>query len=186
LTLNFMEKSFHSLKYNSYVKHAAGMLVVGCCLYFMRNITGNYYFEGEGIYIVQQIINNKIVSLPFILLLFALKFLLTSITLGSGASGGTHAPSLFMGACLGAALHMTLDKFNLVEGIPQVVFVMAGIASFVGAATGAAITACILIIETTTYYTLMLPVSISVCLSAGVRMFLTKQTIYNLQYEKKI
>jgi len=183
--LNFLEKFFTHLKYNSYVKHAAGMLIVGCCLYLMHNISGHYYVEGEGIFIIQQIINGKIVSLPFLLLLFALKFLLTSITLGSGASGGTFSPALFIGACLGGALHIILDKFYLVEGIPQVLFVIAGMASFVGAASGAIITACILMIETTSYYTLFIPIIVSVFFAASVRMLLTKHSIYNLQYEKK-
>ena len=37
------------------------------------------------------------------LLLIALKIIATSITLGSGGSGGVFAPSLFMGAMTGAA-----------------------------------------------------------------------------------
>ena len=73
--------------------------------------------------------------------LFVLKLAMTSLTLGSGGSGGVFSPSLFMGATLGAAFGLVMRA--LFPGMPfdTAAFALAGMAGLVAGATGAALTA---------------------------------------------
>ncbi len=86
---------------NYYFRHAAGMLVVGLLMYAMWKIFGYYYIEGVGYATVQDILNGTPIAVLLLFLLFTLKLLTTSLTLGSGASGGVFSPAFFMGATLG-------------------------------------------------------------------------------------
>jgi CIC family chloride channel protein len=91
------------IKASYYVRHMGGMLLVGIMIYLLMIAFGHYYIEGVGYSTVQDILSGTL-TLPYLLLLlFALKLLATSLTLGSGASGGIFSPSLFMGATLGGA-----------------------------------------------------------------------------------
>ena len=65
---------------------------------------GHYYVEGVGYATVQAISAGPIDRRGrLLLLLFVCKLAATSLSLGSGSSGGIFSPSLFMGAALGGA-----------------------------------------------------------------------------------
>ena len=65
-------------------------------------LAGHYYVEGVGYATIQAILHGSI-GAWFLLLLYVCKLLATSVSLGSGSSGGIFSPSLFMGATLGGA-----------------------------------------------------------------------------------
>jgi H+/Cl- antiporter ClcA len=99
---------------NSYLRHIMGMLMVGGMMYGLLVGTGHYCVEGVGYATIQVILSGDI-ALPAVLtgafalsilfaVLYAGKLVATSISLGSGASGGIFSPSLYMGATLGGAL----------------------------------------------------------------------------------
>ena len=73
-----------------------------------------------------------------LLLLLALKLLATSLTLGSGASGGIFSPALFLGATLGGAYGVLLQRLFPGMAISPPAFAVAGMAGMVGGSTGAA------------------------------------------------
>jgi CIC family chloride channel protein len=79
------------------------MLVVGIMMYVFWVTAGHYYIEGVGYSTIQATLYGHITSAPFLILLCVCKLLATSISLGSGSSGGVFSPSLYMGATLGAA-----------------------------------------------------------------------------------
>jgi CIC family chloride channel protein len=79
------------------------MLLVGFLMYTLWVLCGHYYVEGVGYSSIQAMLRNQITSAGFLLLLFVCRLLATSVSLGSGSSGGIFSPSLFMGAALGAA-----------------------------------------------------------------------------------
>ena len=72
----------------------------------------------------------------FLVLLFAAKLLATSLTLGSGASGGVFSPALFLGATAGGAYGVVLHRIFPSLHISAPAFAVAGMAGVVGGSTG--------------------------------------------------
>ncbi len=71
-----------------YRRHLLGMLAVGVMLYTTFTLFGHYYIQGVGYATIQDILTGANLSMGFLLLLAVLKLVATSLTLGSGASGG--------------------------------------------------------------------------------------------------
>jgi chloride channel protein, CIC family len=161
---------------NYYLRHMLGMLVVGVIMYALLLFTGHYHVQGVGYATVQDILSGEVSWL--LLALFALKLLVTSLTLGSGASGGVFSPALYLGATLGGAYGLVLHR--LFPGLPihPAAFAVAGMAGVVGGSTGAALAAVVMIFEMTLDYTVIIPMTVTVALSYGLRTLLHPQSIY--------
>ena len=170
---------------NYYTRHMTGMLLVGIIMYLLMVKWGHYYIEGVGYSTVQDVLTGALATFHVLLLLFVLKLLVTSLTLGSGASGGIFSPSLFMGATLGAAYGLALHW--CFPGMAKDVsgFAVAGMAGVVGGATGAAMAAIVMIFEMTLDYNVIIPVTITVALSYGIRKFLCPESIYTLKLTRR-
>ena len=65
--------------------------------------------------------------------LFVIKLLATSISIGSGASGGIFTPSLFLGAALGATFGLLVAPLGFTA--PAGAYALVGMAAFTAAAT---------------------------------------------------
>ncbi len=89
--LVFAEDLFPKIK-NPYLRHVVGMLMVGVLIYALLRFQGHYFIEGVGYATIQSILQNNLVSVGLLLGLFVAKVLATSISLGSGASGGFSPP----------------------------------------------------------------------------------------------
>ena len=77
--------------------------------------------------------------LIFVISIMLLKIIATSISIGSGGSGGIFTPSLFIGAALGAALGLVLNDIGMVDHPGA--FALVGMAAFVASTTRATLTA---------------------------------------------
>ena len=170
---------------NYYTRHLSGMLLVGFIIYFVQRTYGRYYVEGVGYAAVQDILSGTLDSLVLLAVLFTLKAAATSITLGSGGSGGIFSPSLFLGATLGGGYGVVLKQFLPRLPISPPAFAVVGMAGMVGGVTGAAITAIVMIFEMTLDYNVVLPMTITVAISYGVRKFLSKESIYTLKLARR-
>jgi CIC family chloride channel protein len=179
---DFFEKRVRG---NYYTRHMIGMFLVGIIMYLLMINFGHYYIEGVGYSTIQDILSNAQSQLFLLLLLFVLKLLATSLTLGSGASGGIFSPSLYMGATLGGAYGIILDGLFPGLAINPPAFAVAGMAGVVGGATGAAVTAIVIIFEMTLDYNVIIPMTITVALSYGVRKFLSPESIYTLKLVRR-
>jgi CIC family chloride channel protein len=168
-----------------YRQHLLGMFGAGLVLYGLMATTGHYYIEGVGYATVQDILSG--IALPWMLLvlLFALKLLVTSLTLGSGASGGIFSPALFLGATLGDAYGMMLGWCFPGLNISAPAFAVAGMAGVVGGATGAAMAAIVMIFEMTLDYNVIIPMTITVAVSYGIRKVLCRESIYTMKLERR-
>ncbi len=167
-----------------YVRHALGMLAVGIILYLLWRTTGHYYVEGVGYATVEDVLRGQVVWY-LLLILFVLKLLTTSLTLGSGASGGVFSPALFLGATLGGAFGLAVRQLLPTLTVDPAAFAVAGMAGVVGGATGAAMTAVVMIFEMTQDYQVIIPMTLTVALSHGVRKLLQPQTIYTLKLARR-
>ena len=168
-----------------YLRHVVGMLGVGVLAVSFMHFTGHYYIEGVGYSTIFDILSGTLEGGGILLVLLAAKLLATSLTLGSGASGGIFSPSLFMGAALGAAYGVGLrDLFPDLHIVPAA-FALAGMAGIVAGATGAALTAIVMIFEMTLDYSVVLPMTLTVAVSYGLRRYLCRESIYTMKLARR-
>jgi CIC family chloride channel protein len=141
--------------------------------------------QGVGYATIQDILQGVLHHPGFLLVLFALKLLATSLTLGSGASGGIFSPSLFMGATLGGAYAALCA--SLIPGVHMDIAGTAviGMAGMVAGATGAVVTAIVMIFEMTRDYDVIIPLMITASLAYGVRRALLRDSIYTMKLARR-
>ncbi len=178
--LHVLEDLFEKIK-GRYLRHALGMLLVGILIYGLYQAFGHYYVEGVGYATVQAILLGQLSAAGLLLVLFFCKLLATSLSLGSGSSGGIFSPSLFMGATIGGAFAMLLSALPLPFTVDVPSFAMVGMGAMVGGGTGAVMTAIAMIFEMTRDYDIVLPMILAVALSVGVRRLLSRENIYTLK-----
>jgi chloride channel protein, CIC family len=180
-----MEDLFNKLPGNYYLRHAAGMFTVGIMIYLFMRFSGHYYVEGVSYATVQDILEKILTNPWLLLLLLAAKMLATSLTLGSGGSGGIFSPSLFLGATLGGCYAALLGW--LVPGMhaDAASLGVVGMAGIVGGATGAVVTAVVIVYEMTRDYNVILPLLISVSVAYGVRRWFVRGSIYDLKLTRR-
>lgn len=178
--LHLAEDLFDKIK-ERYTRHVVGMLLVGILIYALQQQFGHYYVEGVGYATVQAILIGQLSAAGLLLMLFFCKVLATSLSLGSGSSGGIFSPSLFMGATIGGAFAAILSALDLPLAINIPSFAMVGMGAMVGGGTGAVMTAVAMIFEMTRDYDIVLPMIVAVALSVGVRRLLSRENIYTLK-----
>ncbi len=170
---------------NPYVRHTSGMLLLGIMMYVLLRQTGAYQIEGVGYATIQDVLSGTLKSFWLLLLLFALKLFATSLTLGSGASGGVFSPALFLGATLGGAYGIFLQHIFPGITISPAAFAVVGMAGIVGGTTGAAITAIVMIFEMTLDYGVIVPMTTTVAIAYGVRKMISNESIYTLKLARR-
>jgi len=181
-TEDFFEGRFR----NPYLRHMTGMLILGVMIYLMAAFLGHYYVEGVGYAAIQAILRNGMTAVWLLGFLFVAKLIATSLTLGSGGSGGIFSPALFLGATLGGAIGGALHMaFPGLPGITVPAFAMVGMAAMVGSATGAAMTATIMIFEMTRDYDIVMPMIVAVAIALGIRRLLSPENIYTSKLSRR-
>lgn len=96
--------------------------------------------------------------LALVLLAIALgKILSTSLTIGSGGSGGVFGPSMVIGGCGGGALGLVLHHHWPGVAPHPAAFVVVGMAGFFAAAAKAPVSTLVIVSEMTGDYNLLLP-----------------------------
>ena len=131
---------------------------------------------GTGYGFTQLALYNMLPIGVLLLLPFA-KILTTSLTIGSGGSGGVFAPGLVIGGsaggALGALLHLALPGIVPAESVP--VFVIVGMIALFGAISHAPIAMMIMVTEMTGDFSLLVPamgaVSVAVLLIGDSTIF---------------
>jgi CIC family chloride channel protein len=179
---DFFEKR---VKGSYYTRHMLGMLIVGLTMYTLMRSFGHYYIEGVGYATIQDIMSGNLSILFLIALLFGLKLLATSLTLGSGASGGIFSPALFLGATLGSAYGIVLGWLFPGLALSPPAFAVAGMAGVVGGSTAAAVAAIVMIFEMTLDYNVIIPITITVAVSYGIRRILSRESIYTMKLVRR-
>ncbi len=166
---------------NPYLRHAIGMLFVGLLIYALFRYVGHYFVEGVGYATIQALLVGQLAPLAILPFLYFAKLAATSISLGSGASGGIFSPSLYMGATLGGAFGALVNAIYPLPDASVASFAMVGMAAMVGGGTGAAMTAVTMIFEMTRDYGIVMPMIVAVALSIGVRRMLSRENIYTVK-----
>ncbi len=168
-----------------YLRHCLGMLLIGVLIYWFHKTFGHYFVEGVGYATIQAVLTGQLAATGLLALLFAGKLAATSLSLGSGSSGGIFSPSLFMGATLGGAFAGLVSIVAPALPINLPAFAMVGMGAMVGGGTGAAMTAVTMIFEMTRDYAIVLPMILAVAVALGVRRLLSRENIYTLKLTRR-
>ena len=173
--LYFSEDFFDNrFSFPEYLKPAIGGLLIGITALFFPQIMGVGYES------IDNALHGKTLWYIALLLIFV-KVASTSITLGSGGSGGIFAPSLFLGAMVGcffgSIVHSAFPQITATAGAYSLV-AMGGL---VAATTHAPLTAIIIVFELTNDYHIILPLMITCIISAIFSTKLSRESIYTLK-----
>jgi CIC family chloride channel protein len=176
-----MEDGFPKLPGNAYTQNIVGMAIIGLMMVVLTRLFGHPYVDGVGYGVIQSTLDNQMTSVGLLALLFGLKLLATTISLGCGASGGIFSPSLYLGATLGGAFALAAGSILPHAGLNVPSAAIVGMAAMVGAGTGGVMTAIVMVFEMTRDYAIIVPVIVAVALAAGVRRALIGETIYTIK-----
>jgi CIC family chloride channel protein len=135
---------------------------------------------GTGFDTIESTLNGNVELRLLVVLIFG-KILATSLTLGSGASGGVFAPALFVGAVLGGAygeiVHSIFPQVTAASGA----YAMVGMAAVFAGAARAPITALIILFEMTQDYRIILPLMFAIVVSTLLSGALEPESVYTLK-----
>jgi CIC family chloride channel protein len=106
------------------------LLLMIFALNFSSSTNNALLILGLGWPLINMIANDPLVfSLQFLILLLIFKILVTSLTVGSGGSGGIVSPSIMTGGLLGNIIAVILTPY-LGAGMQQVIIVVSSIVIF--------------------------------------------------------
>jgi CIC family chloride channel protein len=172
------EDFFDSLRFPPYLKAAIGGLCIGLIALVLPNVLGVGYES------IDLALMEKMSFLLLGSLIFA-KIAATSVTLGSGGSGGVFAPSLFIGAMTGGffgnLIHRVYPSITASSGA----YSLVGMAAIVAGTTHAPITAILILFEMTDDYSIILPLMISCIISTFTARIIMKPSIYTFKLLRK-
>jgi CIC family chloride channel protein len=168
------EDLFENFKMPALLKPALGGALIGCIG------LGFPHIFGVGYETIEMALNEEM-SWRFLFALLGIKLLATSLTLGSGGSGGIFAPSLFLGAVLGGAFGFLVhDLFPSMTGSSGA-YALVGMGAFVSAATHAPLTSIMIIFEMTGDYKIILPLMFACIIGNLISSRFNEQSIYTLK-----
>jgi len=172
------EDLFDHWKFPNFLKPAIGGAIIGCIGLFFPEIFGIGYET------VGKVLHGEMLGTILIGLLFV-KILATSVTLGSGGSGGVFAPSLFMGAVLGGLFgHFAQAFFPHAIASPGA-YALVGMGAVVAGTTRAPIAAMLIIFEMTGNYLIILPLMFACTMGLVVSALLSRESIYTFNLVRK-
>lgn len=192
--LYWFEDRFDEWHFPEALKPAVGGLLLGCMVFIYPMVLGQsqalpLYANlpqvlGTGFSTIESALSG---TLPFTILiaLALLKPIATSLTLGSGNSGGVFAPSLFTGAALGGAFGWAVNHFFPGATAGPGAFAIVGMAAVFAGAAHAPFTAILIVFEMTNDYRLILPLMAAVIVSLIISTRLHPESIYTLKLVKR-
>lgn len=159
-------------------KPLLGGIMIGSMGMLFPHVLGNGYPTID-LVLMEQL------SLSTLFLLVLFKIAATSVTIGSGGSGGTFAPSLFIGAMLGgffgAIVHGLLPELTGSSGAYSIV----GMAAVVAGVTRGPLSAILILFEMTGNYTIILPLMIACITSSTASSLMLQESMFTLKLVRK-
>ncbi len=188
---DFFEKYFN----NMWHKLLAGGIGMGLLVFLLPPVYGegfefiNNMLNGDFSHVVSHTLinihqNPYIQFFIFFLLIILAKPIATSLTFAAGGVGGDFAPSLFIGANLGALFALLVNHFTGLH-LNVTVFTLVGMASTLSGILHAPLTSIFLIAEITGGYNLLIPLMIVSALSFYTSTVLSNESIYTYKLSKR-
>ncbi|MEX0818287.1 MAG: chloride channel protein, partial [Pirellulaceae bacterium] len=142
-------------------------------------------FEGVTGEHVQLSRGDLLRELWWLLPLVFLKPLMTSITLGGGGSGGIFAPSLFIGATVGASFGVLCNLFVPGVSAHPGVYAIVGMGAVVAGTTHGVLSAILIVYEMTDQDSIILPIMIAAGLASVVARLIDRESIYHKKLSRR-
>lgn len=187
-TFYWTHNLFQSIKLPTYIKSALGGLLaglVGLGIYFMGGRNEQLLAVlGGGYGMLQSAFSDAGSLAASTLVIVALvKIVTTSLTIGSGGSGGVFGPSMVIGGCLGGATGKLLQVI-----MPQIVtqpatYAIVGMAGFFAGCARAPFSTILMVTEMTGSYRLLLP---AMWVSTLCFLMMRKWTLYEKQVPTRL
>ena len=156
------------------IRPVVGMTAVG-----LLGIASPYVY-GNGFDTVNLALQDPAAKLGLVLLVVLpfTKLLATSITLGSGCSGGLFTPALFFGGLLGGLFGLGVTAIMPEHAAPPGAYALGGMAAITAGTSHAPISSIIIIFELTGKYEAIIPLMVACMASSLIAKRLNKHSIY--------
>lgn len=188
-------------KYGYWQKFCISACVLSILIFLFPPLYGEGYNTIENLINSQPIDNlldgslffqfreNRSTIILFLLAILLFKVFASSATNAGGGTGGTFAPSLFLGAVAGFFFSHSFNLLNRGQFVntilPESNFALMGMAGIMAGIMHAPLTGTFLIVELTGGYDLLLPIMItSVSAYATINLF-EKHSIYSMRLAKR-
>ena len=172
------EDLFDNLRIPALIKPVCGGLLIGGIGIIYPHIFGVGYDT------ISLALTGKLLGY-FMLFLVVLKVVATSITIGSGGSGGIFAPSLFLGASLGGFVGSIVHELAPTLTASPGAYALVGMGAVASGAMHAPITSILIVFELTNDYRIILPLMITCIISVLITTRLKKDSIYTLKLSRR-
>ncbi len=173
-----IEDLFDDFKFPEYLKAVIGGMILGAGGLFFPQILGVGYGAID-LALMQKM------ALWLFLVLAVVKILATSITIGSGGSGGIFAPSLFLGAMAGGFFGVVVHQLFPTVTASSGAYSLVGMGAVVSATTHGPLTAILILFEMTGNYKIILPLMLSCIVANLFAGQLMKDSIYTLKLVRR-
>jgi len=177
-TLYKTEDLWDELKLPEYLKPVLGGFVIGTLGLLFPQILGVGY-ESITLALLGQM------GWLLLLVLVFVKIAATSLTIGSGGSGGVFAPSLFIGAMMGGIYgHIVHHLFPSVTATSGS-YSLVGMGAIVAGTTHAPITSILILFEMTDNYRIILPLMMTCIISTLTVRQIQEESIYTMKLVRR-
>jgi chloride channel protein, CIC family len=173
-TLYFSEDVFDRWKIPGWAKPPIAGVAIGLLGYFLPQVLGTGFPTidavlrgGLGFWLLAGLVLGKIAA--------------TSLTLGSGFSGGVFAPALFIGAMMGGAYGTAMHALFPTVTASSGAYAAVGMAAVFAGAARAPVTAIVILFEMTLDYKIMLPLMFATGVSTLLAARFEPESIYTLK-----
>jgi CIC family chloride channel protein len=177
-TLYRIEDLFDEIEFPEYLKGIIGGLILGVGSLVFPQILGVGYGA------IDMALMQKM-AWWLLLVLVLVKILATSITIGSGGSGGIFAPSLFLGAMAGGFFGFVVHQlFPNITASPAA-YSIVGMGAVVSATTHGPLAAILILFEMTGNYKIILPLMLACIIATIAAGQFLRDSIYSLKLARR-
>ncbi|MBU0490381.1 MAG: chloride channel protein [Chloroflexi bacterium] len=172
------EDLFDLWHFPEYLKPIVGGLIIGTIGLVFPQIFGVGYETMD-----KALVGD--LGFGLLLALILVKVVATSITIGSGGSGGVFAPSLFLGAVMGGSFGKVVNALFPAVTASSGAYALVGMAAVFAAGANAPITAILIVFEMTGDYRIILPLMAATVIATVFARFLNKENIYTMKLVRR-
>jgi CIC family chloride channel protein len=192
--MNRAEHLFAKLSFPRFARPALGGAVLGLMgvAYLLVNRYKPFAYDvypmpaffGDGYGVIQRLLardyylNMRGGVVLLLVILCAAKMLGTSITLGSGGSGGIIAPALFIGATAGAVVGHLLQATGWFPGLQPPLYALVGMGAVLASVVHAPMASILICFELTRDDQVMLPAMLGCIVAVAVSRVIQPDSIY--------
>ncbi|NDV17868.1 CBS domain-containing protein [Pseudodesulfovibrio sp. JC047] len=169
--LYWFEDGFDAIPIPDWIKPAIGGAVLGGILAVFPQVFGVGY-GAMNLALVNQM------EFQILFILIFVKILASSVTLGSGGSGGIFAPSLFLGCMTGGVFGFVVHFLFPTSTAMPGAYALVAMGGVVAGTTYAPITAILIIFEMTSDYSIILPLMLTCITATVMNSMIDRASIY--------